>query len=354
MRRSRRPGAALSLSFLDIMACGFGAATLLFLLLKHAEITRPSAPEPASGSEINLLVADIREGERELAELRNARAALEQEVRATQGLARRLRSEQPEPERSLRTDPDQELASLREEIARLEAEIEPLRGEGRGAAVLRVAGEGRRQYLTGLRLGGARVLILVDASASMLDETIVEVIRRRIRDDDSKLRAPKWQRTTRTAAWLVAHLPKTSDFQLYAFNTEARPTTPDSAGRWLRAGDPTAADTAVRQLRATVPQGGTSLANAFAAAGVLNPPPDNLILITDGLPTWGRKAPRGTTVDPNRREHFFREAVDTLPRGLPVNVILLPMEGDPAAASLFWQLGVATGGSFLSPARDWP
>ena len=354
MRRSRRPGAALSLSFLDIMACGFGAATLLFLLLKHAEITRPPEPDRASGSEVNLLVADIREGEQELAQLRNARAALEQEVRAAQGLARRLLSEQPEPERSLRTDPEQELASLREEITRLEAEVEQLRGEDGGAAVLRVAGEGRRQYLTGLRLGGARVLILVDASASMLDETIVEVIRRRIRDDHSKLQAPKWQRATRTAAWLVAHLPKTSDFQLYAFNTEARPTTPDSAGRWLRVGDPAAADTAVRQLRGTVPQGGTSLANAFAAAGTLSPPPDNLILITDGLPTWGRKAPRGNTVDPSRREQLFREAVEALPGRLPVNVILFPMEGDPAAASLFWQLGVATGGSFLSPARDWP
>ena len=98
MRRSRRPGAALSLSFLDIMACGFGAATLLFLLLKHAEITRPPEPDRASGSEVNLLVADIREGEQELAQLRNARAALEQEVRAAQGLARRLLSEQPEPE----------------------------------------------------------------------------------------------------------------------------------------------------------------------------------------------------------------------------------------------------------------
>ena len=33
-------------------------------------------------------------------------------------------------------------------------------------------GEGKRQYLTGLKLGGDRTLILVDASASMLDETM--------------------------------------------------------------------------------------------------------------------------------------------------------------------------------------
>lgn len=354
MRRSRRANTTLSLSFLDIMACGFGAATLLFLLLKHEEITREPAPSPAAGSEVNLLVADVREGERELATLRNALTAIEQEVREAHGLSRRLLSEQPEPERSVQADPEPELAVLREEIAQLERKTEALRTADTGAASLRIAGQGDRQYLTGLKLGGARVLILVDASASMLDETIVEVIRRRIRDDASKLAAPKWRRATRTAAWLVAHLPGASQFQVYAFDTQARPTTPNSAGRWLPGGDRAAADAALRGLRAIPPNGGTSLVNAFAAARAMSPPPDNLILITDGLPTQGSTAPRASTVSPQRREQLFREALDALPAGIPVNVILLPMEGDPAAASLFWQLGVATRGSFLSPARDWP
>lgn len=354
MRRSRRPTSTLSLSFLDIMACGFGAATLLFLLLKHEEVSRMPAPASASGSEVNLLVADLREGERELATLRNALAAVEEEVREARGLARRLLSERPEPERSVQADPEPELAALREEIAQLERKTEELRSADTGAASLRIGGQGDRQYLTGLKLGGARVLILVDASASMLDETIVEVIRRRIRDDASKLEAPKWRRATRTAAWLVAHLPRASKFQLYAFDTQARPTTANSAGTWLPGGDRTAAEAAVRGLRAIPPSGGTSLVNAFATARAMNPPPDNLILITDGLPTQGRKPPRDNTVSPQRREQLFREALDALPAGVPVNVILLPMEGDPAAASLFWQLAVATKGSFLSPARDWP
>jgi len=30
------------------------------------------------------------------------------------------------------------------------------------------------------------------------------------------------------------------------------------------------------------------------------------------------------------------------------------MEGDPLAASEFWQLAQVSGGSFMSPARDWP
>jgi hypothetical protein len=43
-----------------------------------------------------------------------------------------------------------------------------------------------------------------------------------------------------------------------------------------------------------------------------------------------------------------------LPAGIPVNVILFPMEGDPVAASAFWKLAQATGGSFMSLSEDWP
>lgn len=354
MRRARRPINTLSLSFLDIMACGFGAVTLLFLLLKHDASTAPPAAEPSAGSEVNLLRADIRAGQRNLAELRNALIATEKELVEARGRARQVTVTTPEPERSVQADPQPEIAVLQEEITRLEQENQHLRTQDTGAATLRVAGEGDRQYLTGLKLGGARVLILVDASASMLDTTIVNVIRQRNLSDASKRNAPKWRRAVRTAAWLVAHLPRDSKFQLYTFNTSAAPTTPDSAGRWLDAGDRGATETAVQQLRGTVPDAGTSLINAFAALKSLSPPPDNLILITDGLPTWGQSAPRGNTVSPSRREQLFREAVNTLPARLPVNVILFPMEGDPAAASLFWQLGVASRGAFLSPAQDWP
>jgi hypothetical protein len=51
---------------------------------------------------------------------------------------------------------------------------------------------------------------------------------------------------------------------------------------------------------------------------------------------------------------LFERAIKTIPRGIPVNTILFPMEGDPMAASLFWKLAVATDGSFLTPTRDWP
>ena len=42
------------------------------------------------------------------------------------------------------------------------------------------------------------------------------------------------------------------------------------------------------------------------------------------------------------------------PRGVPVNTILFPMEGAPMAASAYWKLAMATRGSYLAPASDWP
>jgi hypothetical protein len=51
---------------------------------------------------------------------------------------------------------------------------------------------------------------------------------------------------------------------------------------------------------------------------------------------------------------FFDQAVDELPKGIPVNTILFPMEGDPFAASAFWKLTMASKGSMISPSKDWP
>ena len=39
---------------------------------------------------------------------------------------------------------------------------------------------------------------------------------------------------------------------------------------------------------------------------------------------------------------------------IPINTLLLPMEGDPTAAGAFWQLAISSQGSFITPSRDWP
>ena len=127
-----------------------------------------------------------------------------------------------------------------------------------------------------------------------------------------------------------------------------------SDGKWLLTSSRKDIEAAVSGLHQSIPAGGTSLHQALSVAGKLSPRPDNILLITDGLPTQGRSKPGGTTVSAEQRLKHFEAAVRTLPAGIPVNTILLPMEGDAYAAAAFWKLAIDTRGSFLTPARDWP
>ena len=86
----------------------------------------------------------------------------------------------------------------------------------------------------------------------------------------------------------------------------------------------------------------------------LSPRPDNVLLLTDGLPTQDSGSSRRGTVSARQRLKIFNRSIQRLPREVPVNTILFPIEGDPMAASAFWKLAMATNGSLLSPPDDWP
>jgi hypothetical protein len=205
-----------------------------------------------------------------------------------------------------------------------------------------------------LKLGGQRILVLLDRSASMLDYSLVNIIRLRNMPAPVQLRSAKWQRAVATVDWLSTQLPQTSQYQIYAFNTQAAPVLEGTAGKWLKVSDREQLNGVVDRLQKLVPAEGSSLANAFEVAARMSPPPDNIYLITDGLPTQGATAGGPSRVSGRDRQKLFNQSLDKLPRGIPVNVILAPMEGDPMAASALWQLAVSTRGSFLAPARDWP
>jgi hypothetical protein len=197
-------------------------------------------------------------------------------------------------------------------------------------------------------------MILLDTSSSMLAGELVNVIRLRNMDDSVKRRAGKWRRAVETVAWLTAQLPVSSQYQVYTFNTTAKPLLSGTEGSWLEVSRSDQLNSIVTGLDDIVPSGGTSLFHAFQAAVEMTPMPDNIFLITDGLPTQGEKPPSGSKINGRERMRLFERAVRVLPRTIPVNVILEPMEGDPRASSAFWQLAQASSGSFLTPAEDWP
>jgi hypothetical protein len=248
---------------------------------------------------------------------------------------------------------------LRADLARLEEETQRLSAasitpEAAGNRIRSFTGEGNRQYLTGMRMGGERVVILIDASSSMLDRTIVNIIRRRNMPLQQQIDAPKWQQAVKTVDWLTTQLEPGTQFQIYAFNDKAWSLVEGSDGRWLSVTDGSQLEEAVQALRRTAPSGPTSLHAAFASLRPLNPPPDNIYLLVDGLPTVGEIIPVRQGVTGRERMGHFNRAVRDLPFNVPVNIILYAMEGDPQAAPAYWWLALNTGGSMMAPSEDWP
>ena len=310
-----------------------------------------------------MLEEDILEGQEGLVRLRNALDEADLEIVEADGLARRITEELDEYE-ALIASIEESGVSDSEAVARLQAEINQLEEKIRlleeaaeaeaGRSAREFVGEGNRQYLTGLNLGGQRIVIMVDTSASMLANQLVNVIRLRNMDAALQKQAEKWVRTLNTVDWLTAQLPVNAQFQVITFGTEAKPALVQTAGQWLEVADTPKLEAISNALREQVPAGGTSLHNAFASLAAFPVPPDNIFLLTDGLPTQGERPPRGNRVSGDERLRLFREAIRQLPSGVPVNTILFPMEGDPMAASEYWQLARASNGSFLSPSTDWP
>ena len=354
-----------SLAFLDIMFCGFGAVVLLVMILNgevlskreaqsadlRGELSRATTLEEIARKHLTEIkqkvdTATLEEGllkirverlDADTREVQGAQSAAQAKIRKIRRATNRLQLQKQALERStqiVRTRKPEEIKSENRPIG--------------------FTGDGQRQYLTGLKLRGNRTLVLLDASASMLDETVVNVVRRKLMSPARRQQAPKWQRAVRSAHWIIANLKPGTQFQVMAFNTSAKPVIKGTSGRWLSSLSRVDLQAAVAGIRDLVPEGGTSLYKAFQISASLKPRPDSIILLTDGLPTQGATPSGLSLVTSDEREAHFRSALARMPSSVPVNIMLFPMEGDPSAAVLFWQLAIKTRGSFIAPSRDWP
>jgi hypothetical protein len=363
---ARRKTEVFSMSFLDCITCAFGSVVLVYVLISAQGGLRRMAETRTVSAEVSKLEEQVLEGYQELVVLRNSMQQTDEERARAEGLAPRVISEIEQTKEEL-ADSDKQTLSKREAIERLKADLKSLeegqrRLEGgarspgpRGTSLRGFEGEGERHYLTGLKIRGERVLFLVDTSASMLDETLVNILRMRNMSDQRKRLAEKWQRTISIAEWLVAHIPEASKFQIYAFNTKPWPLLKGSEGKWLDGNDVDALNGTMTALHELAPHDGTSLENAFGAIQTLMPAPDRVILITDSLPTQGPTPPvMRKTIDGDGRMKLFERAMAKYPPKVPLSVILLPLEGDPGAASAYWVVSRRSGGDFLMPAKDWP
>lgn len=361
----RRETSIFNLSLLDCICCGLGALTLFHLIVasRSGRVQRANA-EVLQG-EVDKRQQEVLEGQERLVELRNSFREIDEKRAEARGLSTRILETLQKIQEELAIY-DAQTVATRAHVNKLKADLQSLEEGAKrlsggtkseevpGRNVRSTVGDGDRQYLTGLKVGGKRIMILVDASASMLAEDIVNAVRRRLFPPETRLRARKWRQAVKAVDWLTAQLPRDSQVQVYLFDTRARPALPGTEGVWLAAKDGAQLDKAVVALRQTAPEGGTSLYHAFAAAKAMNPPPDNIILLTDGLPTQGERPTGRKTVSGRERLRLFDDALDELPRGVPVNIVLFPMEGDPMAMPAFWRLAMASRGSLMTPSSAWP
>ncbi len=341
------------------MSCGFGAVVLLFMISKHATNQPMETPTYDYGAEVGRLQNEIAATDASLSALHARVAARSGELagrRQAAQLARDALAAEQTKQAPLKGGGALEITALKAAVLKLETDKRLLMSQPfeKSRYMRSMVGEGNREYLTGVQLGGQRILILLDTSASMLDAKLANVLRKRNMDADTQRRSPKWQQALKTVEWIAAHFPQQSSFQIVGFDSQAHFALTGTEHQWLAVKDTARLDAALEAIKQRLPHGGNSLERAFMVIEQMNPPPDNVYLITDSLPTQGLAAPTRDNVSGKERNRLFEHAMQRLPRGIAVNTILLPLEGDPVAASAYWQLARVSQGSFLSPADDWP
>ena len=360
----RRKLNIFGLSFLDIMFCGFGSVILLVMIVNSNMIKYREQAVSELQAEANRIEQVLKAKQELLVELKNSAQQSHQQIIKTQGLSEQVLQTITTHRQQLE-EKSQSTIATREYIKKLQSDLKALeqgnkimqahlleQSKNKGSSVRSIKGEGDRQYLTGIKMGGKRILILVDRSASMLDETIVNIIVKRNQSRQNKLKARKWRRVVATLEWLLSQLPQSSQYQVVLFNQQTKHLLQNK--NWIKATDSGSMNQMMTAMANIIPEKGTSLYQAFQAIKTMRPRPDNVFLITDGLPTLGEKTSSKNRVSGEQRLQYFVDAVKEIPGGIPVNTLLFQIEGDPMAASAFWKLAVQTKGSLVSPSKDWP
>jgi hypothetical protein len=357
----RRRVEVFSLSFLDCICCGFGAVVLFYTIIAgQAGIKRIDRSDQLQ-AEVNRLEEEVLVGTRNLVVLRNTLQKTEsqslQAAARAQALLDEVSASRTEALRVGATSMAQ-----RDNINRLKADLKQLEEGTRrlqaGATQVAPAGErvrafrgtGARRYLTGINVKGKRVLVLMDRSASMMDEDLVNIIA--AQPAGGRAAPREMAQAMDIADWLStpdACRQPVPDVCLQHRAQSLSPIATAVAGP----ADPKPGR-GHRLLARLTPEGGTSLINAYAVIRTLSPLPDQVVLVTDGLPTQGKDRPLRRFVNVAQRARLFEEAQKSLPTNVPVDVILLPMQGDLPAPHMFWTMARVTGGNFMMPAADWP
>ena len=322
------------------MACGLGAVILLFFIVDFQEI--PEIPDEILSDNT---VAD------------------ESQLLRINGLKDR--------EKTLLNEIDkmsQQLAEAIEEEVQLSMVSAPvIQGKNKPQIV---NANNKPGSLVGLTIKGSEILVLLDTSASMAYSKLVDIILGIDEKTGSYLKkGEKWQQAQNIGRWLIENAPQKSKIRSLGFSDKINFVD----GSWQSPSD--ALQSFNANLRYLGPNGGTSLAVPLEYIVNSKIKPSDIYLITDGLPTLTGESTSnnifnkitakikgcGSLNKPSKlvsgecRRNLFLNAVREFQSvsSAVVNVILLPLEGDPEGAPLYQKWTAQLGGSFLSPSEDW-
>ena len=377
--RTRSPHVVgFALSFLDVLCCGLGASILLLFIVKHGPAEASLQLDEAEATQLEKVfeTLDLKIAQKE---------AMAAEKALTDAAVRSALDEQEK----LAATNDEKLTEFRNNLALLSDqrkqrdaasdELRALIAEREtqlARSELEKSTAGESGQLAGLRIADDRVVILLDSSASMLDPTLVEIVRLRVSPVRFQQASEKWKQARAAAAWAATHVKDRNKFQVFYFsdkvdNIDGYDVSEIKNLTWLLKGIVNRKDkdikTTVNKRQASGP---TNLRLAFETVSRLEPPPQQIILVTDGLPTIPgstslarisgcRAAARAANpiLSPACRASIFRDATTyarTQFRNVRIDVILLPLEGDASATLRYWELALTHSGRLLTPATGWP
>ena len=366
----RNLGDGFGLSFLDVLCCGLGAAILLLLIVKHEEPGLDIADWQA------MLEPEMLEIQQAVEEYESENEMLKQRITALRESLRE--SEQANAQRNRRlTEQQKKLIELKTQLAREEAKSRELSKLTARVTNLSEPVETKLDTkglnfgaLSGLQFSGEeRVVILLDNSASMIDWSLVEIVRTQAAGKAGVESAFKWQQVRSVANWAYTSLETGKRYKFLTFAERVF----DANGREVIASkeipwDVKAEDDSKSRLKnlSILPNGGTNLKKALEAVSQLVPKPKRILLITDGLPN--KIEERGVLpgcpfssakvrmVSGDCRTSIALASLDTLSEKLarvPIDVVLLPLEGDPRAVRIYSMISGISSGRLITPSSDW-
>lgn len=352
--QKRRTSDGFNLAFLDVMACGLGAIILIFMLVDFQSFdAEPKEEVKRLEAELFALDQEKSELQKSLDDVNDKIALFLQGQSQSEASVGEIRQQQQQLQQAIA----QEIAV----VADLEDQLTATQEQVTASDNISLPGTGEQNYLIGLKVDQQNIAILVDKSASMLDETLSGVLRARAKSDADKQLQSKWKRTKRIVQWILARAPENATVTLYAYSDDV--VRLGTADRNVIA-QPDVLQNMLGDLSKVVPDGGTNLEQGLQAIYNANPTMQELYVITDGLPTLGTNRSLGdkarctslfgkSTISGECRASLMRSALMVAP-AVRTNIILLPLEGDPQAPDLYWQWARASYGMMIAPEGNWP